>query len=170
VELLVIRHARAEDREAFRATGRDDDLRPLTREGRRTMRQAARALPALVPSLDLVVSSPLVRAMETARIVARAYGELEIAALDALRPEHSPELFARWLAQQQPETAVAAVGHEPHLGRLVSYLLAGQSASFLDLKKGAACLVAFPAAVAPGAGLLRWSLTPAQLSALGGGR
>ncbi len=163
MELLVIRHGIAEEREAYAAAGKDDTLRPLTGEGRRKMRQAARGLVTRVPALDLLVSSPLARARQTADIVARAYGGLEITEIPQLKPDQSPEAFGTWLRGQASRGVVAAVGHEPLLGRIVSHLVAGRAHSFIELKKGGACLVAFPEKVGPGAGLLRWALTPGQL-------
>ena len=73
MRLLIVRHAIAEDRVAFAATGKDDDERPLTEEGRSRMEQGARGLRQLVPALDLVATSPLVRAVQTAEILAGAY-------------------------------------------------------------------------------------------------
>lgn|SRR5574341_102412 len=167
MELLVIRHAISEEREAFAATGKDDGLRPLTAEGRRKMRQAARGLLTRVPALDLLVSSPLTRARQTADIVAKAYGGIDITEVPQLKPDQSPEKFALWLRGQASRGVVAAVGHEPLLGRIVSHLVVGRAALIIELKKGGACLVAFPEKIEPGAGLLRWALTPGQLRDLG---
>lgn len=163
MELLVIRHGIAEERDAYAAAGKDDAQRPLTGEGRRKMRLAARGLVTRVPTLELLVSSPLARARETAEIVARAYGGVAIREISQLKPDQSPEAFGAWLRGQASGGVVAAVGHEPLLGRIVSHLVAGRANSFIELKKGGACLVAFPERVEPGAGLLRWALTPGQL-------
>jgi phosphohistidine phosphatase len=168
MELLVIRHAISEDRETFAATGKDDALRPLTSEGRRKMRLAVRGLLTRVPALDLLASSPLTRARQTADIVAKAYGGLDITEIAQLKPDQSPEKFAAWLRGQESRGVVAAVGHEPLLGRIVSHLVVGHADSIIELKKGGACLVAFSEKVEPGAGLLRWALTPSQLRDLGG--
>src|ERR1035437_9242251 len=62
----IIRHASAEERSAFAATGKSNDRRPLTDEGRRKMTEAAEGLRALVPHLDVIAASPLVRAQQTA--------------------------------------------------------------------------------------------------------
>lgn len=168
MDMLVIRHGIAEDREAFAATGKDDALRPLTDEGRRKMRQVARGLTTVVPSLDVLASSPLARARQTADFVSRAYSGLPITEIHELEPDQPPEAFAAWVRGQARRGAVAAVGHEPLLGRIVSLMLAGRPHSFIDFKKGGACLVAFPDRVEPGAGVLRWLLTPGQLRDLRG--
>lgn len=168
MDLLVIRHGIAEDRDAFAASGTDDALRPLTDDGRRKMRRVARALTTLVPSLDVLASSPLVRARQTADLVAKAYSGLPVTEITQLEPDHPPDAFAGWVRGQSRRGAVAAVGHEPLLGCIVSLLLAGRTQSFVELKKGGACLVAFPDRIEPGAGVLRWVLTPGQLRDLRG--
>ncbi len=169
MELLLIRHAISEEREAYAASGKKDDtLRPLTSEGRRKMRQAARGLLTRVPALDLLASSPLTRARQTADIVAKAYGGIDITEIPQLKPEQGPDAFGAWLRGHASKGVVAAVGHEPLVGRIVSHLVTGRAYSIIELKKGGACLVAFPDRVEPGAGLLRWALTPGQLRDLRG--
>jgi len=168
MDLLVIRHGIAEDRDAFAASGTDDALRPLTDEGRRKMRQVARGLTTLVPALDLLASSPLVRARQTADLLAKAYSGLPVTEITQLEPDQPPEAFAEWLRGQSRRGAVAAVGHEPLLGCIVSLFLAERAQSFIELKKGGACLVGFPDRVEPGAGVLRWALTPGALRDLRG--
>src|SRR6266513_1546458 len=74
MRLLVVRHAIAEDREAFARSHKDDAARPLTPDGRRKMARAAAGLKQLVPELDLLAASPYKRALETAEIIAHAYG------------------------------------------------------------------------------------------------
>ena len=86
MDLLVIRHGIAEDRETFAATGADDRQRPLTDKGRRRLREAVPGLHAAVPGVELVASSPLVRAVQTAKIVARAY-RLPVVEIAELEPD-----------------------------------------------------------------------------------
>src|SRR3989442_14427769 len=74
MRLLVVRHAIAEDREAFARSHKDDSTRPLTPDGRRKMERAALGLKELVPELDVLAASPYKRAIETAEIIAAAYG------------------------------------------------------------------------------------------------
>ena len=69
MKLLLIRHAIAEEREDFEKTGKDDRLRPLTDEGRKKMKQAARGLKEVVPHVDLLATSPLTRAAQTGAIL-----------------------------------------------------------------------------------------------------
>jgi phosphohistidine phosphatase len=66
VKLLVVRHGPAGDGEAWKSEGRDDRLRPLTPDGKKDMRQAAAGLATIIPHVDVLVTSPLVRATQTA--------------------------------------------------------------------------------------------------------
>lgn len=168
MQLLVIRHAIAEDRERWSHTGRPDAERPITDVGRRRMRRGARGLKEVVRSLDALATSPLTRAAETADIVARAYSGIEVEVVDALAPEHPVDDLLPWLRGHAPEAVVAVVGHDPHLGFLVGWLLTGRHESFVELKKGAACLLEFDDPPAAGGATLRWSLSPSHLRSLGG--
>jgi phosphohistidine phosphatase len=163
VQILIIRHASAEERSAFAATGKSDDQRPLTDEGRRKMTEAAKGLRALVPHLDALAASPLVRAQQTAAIVAKAYGIADVETTSTLTPDAQPASFATWAQASVNRDVVAAVGHEPHLGTLVTWLLSGRTDSHVVLKKGGACLVECDGAPGPATGRLLWLLTPATL-------
>ncbi len=163
MQLLIIRHAIAEDREEYAASGKDDALRPLTREGRVKMRQAAKGLRQLVKQLDVLATSPLARAVQTAEIVAAEYGISKPVTVPALAPGQPPDATAAWLRTLEHPGTVVAVGHEPDLGILVGWLVAGKGRSVIALKKGAACLVEIAAAPAAGQATLLWALTPGQL-------
>ncbi len=160
--LLVIRHAIAEDR---LGPGGDEE-RPLSTEGRRKMRQVAASLSELVPQLGLIATSPLLRARQTAEIVAAAYGGARSRVTDALRPGSDGPALVAFLAAQRGLEVAAVVGHEPTLGRQASYLLAGQAESFLDLKKGGAALLELDSGWRAGGARLRWLLEPGQLRQL----
>jgi phosphohistidine phosphatase len=168
MQLLIVRHAIAEDRDEFARTGRADDERPLTRGGKRRMARGAKGLRRTLPGIDLLATSPLTRAAQTAALLADEYGELALAALEELRPTARYKDFLRWLRAQTEHEVIAAVGHEPHLSGLATLLLTGKSEPVLELKKGAACLLEFDEDVGPGKATLRWALTPGQLRRLGG--
>jgi phosphohistidine phosphatase len=163
VQILIIRHASAEERSTFAATGKSDDQRPLTDEGQRKMTEAAQGLRALVPHLDVIAASSLVRAQQTAAIVAKAYGIADVETTATLTPDAQPASFAKWALAHVDRDVVAAVGHEPHLGTLVTWLLSGRADSHVVLKKGGACLVECDGAPGPATGRLHWLLTPATL-------
>jgi phosphohistidine phosphatase len=162
MKLLIIRHATAEEREDFARTGKDDRLRPLTDEGRKKMKQAARGLKALVPEIDLLATSPLTRAAQTGAIVDSVYGGLREVEIEELAPEASPVEFLSWLRRQTSET-MAVVGHEPSISLIVSWLLTGSEKRLFAFRKGGACLLEFPGEVGGGTATLVWALTPALL-------
>ena len=74
MQLLVIRHAIAMEREEWAKSGRPDSDRPLTDTGRRRMRKNARGLQRISPHPNLIASSPWLRAADTARVVAETLG------------------------------------------------------------------------------------------------
>ena len=168
MRLLVVRHAIAEDREAFARAHKDDALRPLTPEGRHKMERAARGLKELLPALDVLAASPYKRAVDTADIIAHAYGHLEVERVPQLEPGAGVERALAWLAGQHAG-AIAVVGHEPDLSRLVCTLLTGADGPFLELRKGAACLLDFPGAVGKGGATLDWFLGPKHLRRMANG-
>lgn len=167
MDLLVIRHAIAQDREEFARTGRDDAQRPLTDDGREKMMRAAAGLRTLAPELARLATSPLLRAVQTARIVAAAYdAPPEIQTVDVLAPGSAYVDFARWLGRQDVDGIVAVVGHEPHLSGLVTWLLTGADESRTPLRKGGAALLTFEGAPGRARARLAWLLTPAILRRL----
>ncbi len=166
MELLVVRHAIAEDREAFAATGKDDAGRSLTDAGRRRFEKGARGLHRLVDPIDLLATSTLARAIETGELLARACGIARVERLRELAPDGAPIALLPWLRKRRKRATVAVVGHEPQLSRLVELLLAGRESGFVALGKGGACLLDLGEAPEPGHAELRWLLTPAQLRRL----
>lgn len=162
MELLVVRHGAAEDKDAFARTGQDDDLRPLTRGGQREMQDVARALQELVPEIDTLATSPLVRAVQTAEIIGQRY-DRELETVEWLRPEAPYEEFAAWARSNRDRKRVVIVGHEPHLSGLVSWLIAGPKRSVLELKKAGACLLDVEGKPSAGSATLVWLMGPKQL-------
>jgi phosphohistidine phosphatase len=167
VRLLVVRHAIAEDREAFARSHKDDAARPLTADGRRKMQRAAAGLRELVPELDVLAASPYKRALDTAEIIADAYGGLKVERVPELAPGAGVDRVVGWLAGRHARGSLGVVGHEPDLGQLVCALLASATGPFLELRKGAACLLEFPGAVGRGAAVLDWFLGPKHLRRIG---
>lgn len=166
MNLLLIRHAIAVDRSEFEAA---DELRPLTDEGKRKMLRAARGLRAAVPSIELIATSPLVRAVSTGAIVEEAYADLRrrplVREIDSLAPGADPENLLAWLDLQTADP-IALVGHEPDLSELLARLV-GAARSFFRFRKGGVACVTFPGRVEEGAGTLVWALPPGLLRELG---
>lgn len=132
------------------------------------MRSAAKGLHTLLPSLDVVACSPLVRARQTAQILADVYGKgLAITPLPALSPGKQPRCVVDWLREQPLDATVALIGHEPDLGRLMGWLLNGRKMSFTHFKKGAATLIEFTQTPRASDGMLVWLLTATHLAKFG---
>ena len=171
MNLLVIRHARAESAERFAQSCSDDDLRPLTEDGAERMRVGAAGLHKLVPALDLLASSPQVRARQTADIVAAEYGITNVVILDALRSGRPPAEFIEWLQEAGARETIAIVGHDSHVTDLVSVLLTGKKRNIVEIKKGAAVMLALRRRDGRYGGRrsarLLWALAPRQLRLIG---
>lgn len=169
MQLVLIRHARAEER----ALRKRDRTRALTVDGRRRMRRAARGLHALIPGISQIATSPLVRARQTAEIVATVCHCPEVVPLPALAPGGTRHAVLAWLRAQPADAKLALVGHEPDLGQLAGWLLCGarsfstKRAGFVQFKKGAAAHIVFTGAPVAGKGTLAWLLTTEQLSEIG---
>ena len=162
MRLLVVRHAAAVP---HGTPGLADSDRPLTPEGEQKFREAARGRAQLLDRPDALLTSPWLRARQTARIAAEAWGGPE--------PKQTPALASGSFEQQAevldeyPEDATVAIfGHEPWVSQLVARLLGTRDDNRLAFKKGGAALVDVPGALAEG-GSLVWYLPPKLLRKLG---
>jgi phosphohistidine phosphatase len=167
MKLLIIRHAIAEDKDVWARTGASDDDRPLTAEGRAKMAKNAAGLHTIISDIKVLATSPLLRAHQTGEIVAAEYGLSIVSTTETLVPSQRLGNFVEWLASRSNNGVTAVVGHDPHLGALVTWLVSGTEEARIELKKGAACLITFDETPAAGGGLLRWLLQPSQLRACG---
>ena len=164
--LLIIRHAIAENPEGLARNGKDDAQRALTKQGRRRMRRAAKAIRQLVPDLKLLATSPLVRAVQTGEIIKAAYEGLPMVQIAPLAPRKSVAAILQWLQQQKPDATIGLVGHEPQLGVFVSWMMTGLQEPFVVFKKGGACLLQIDGEVRAGRAKLMWLLKSSQLRKL----
>src|SRR5260221_2811702 len=136
MQLYLLRHAIAVP---SGTSGYPNDDRPLTDEGIRKMKKTAEGIAANVPTIALIVSSPLKRAMGTASIVARALNyKRKIQVSKLLLPAADPQSLIEGLSEFEDEESVMFVGHNPHLEDLAAALL-GAQASMIILKKGGIC-------------------------------
>jgi len=142
-----------------------DEDRPLTAEGELKFREAAKGLAALVDRPDTLLTSPWLRAKQTAAIAAAAWGHVEAKATPALAGG-SFEQQAEVLARYPKDSTVAVVGHEPHVSELLARLLGSRNDDRLTFRKGGAALVDVPGPLAEG-GELVWFLPPKVLRKLG---
>ena len=132
------------------------------------MLRSAQGLRRILDHIDYLATSPLVRARQTAQIVADEFGIQVNEKTDALSPDGKPAQFAQWLDGQRSRDVVAVVGHEPHLSTLVTWMVSGVDESRIELGKGGACLLTFDGRPRKGCARLRWLLTPRQLREMGG--
>ena len=192
--LVYVRHAVAMDRDEFakysiaKKIDADDELRPLTADGKRKMEKNAAGLvtglhafadskSGLAKPKPLIVSSPLVRAVDTASIISRAFGKSK-AKPDLITPTLSPgrspkefrdtlyELLHSRSGRSHVNTLVIAVGHEPQLSTSIGWWMIGKEKSRFPLKKGGATCLEIGNALAPGEARLLWSLPPWALRGL----
>jgi phosphohistidine phosphatase len=155
-EIYLIRHGIAEERgEAWP----DDTKRPLTAEGISKLRKCARGLKKVGVGFDIIVTSPLVRARQTAEVVA---AELDphphITTAESLAPGGSVAAVMTDLEKHAKRTRVALVGHEPGIGELAARLIGTRHP--IPFKKGAICRIDVEGLPPAGPGDLRWLLTP----------
>ncbi len=192
--LVYVRHAVAMDRDEFakfaiaKKIDADDELRPLTADGKRKMEKNAVGLvtglhafadskSGLAKPKPLIVTSPLIRAVDTASIIARAFGKSK-AKPDLITPTLSPgrtpkefrdtlyELLHSRAGRSHVNTLVIAVGHEPQLSTSIGWWMIGKEKSRFPLKKGGATCLEIGNALAPGEARLLWSLPPWALRGL----
>jgi phosphohistidine phosphatase len=117
-----------------------------------------------------VLSSPLLRAIVTAKIVRRSLRvQAAVQIDDALLPDAAPNRLLSILQDLPREPCVLCIGHEPQLGMAASVFLSGRASASFPLKKAGACLIQLSIPPKPGQGVLRWWLTPSQLRAIGRG-
>lgn len=166
--VLIIRHGIALDRVDAAVYSVADGDRPLTRDGIRKMKKAVQGLKVVAPKPKVIVSSPFLRAKQTAELVAEAYPRAKVVISEWLIPGQPPEGLAKFLGQYAPEDRVAIVGHEPDLSAWAGWAMTGKQRTIFELKKGGACLLEFGDELKAGTAVQSWLLTPAQLRKLGG--
>jgi phosphohistidine phosphatase len=124
-----------------------------------------------VPTVERVLSSPYVRAWQTAEILRDEAGWPAPERCDALAAARSADAALEPLQELCRAGSVALVGHEPYLSSLASLLLAGDGAAVqLELKKGGVISLVCEGDPVSGGALLRWSASPKILRALDPGR
>ncbi len=161
--LYIVRHAIAEERgDKFP----DDSLRPLSGKGIERFQKVARGLRALDVSIDRILTSPLVRARQTADILAQEVdGRPNVVEVRALVPDATFEDLSAALEACRGLSSIALVGHEPSIGKFAARLVGVRAA--LEFKKGAICRVDVDTLPPAGPGRLRWFAWPKMLAPLG---
>jgi phosphohistidine phosphatase len=162
MEIYFLRHANAGDHSLNFA---DDEKRPIDKLGIEQSHSVGRALAALDLKLDVIISSPLTRAMQTAEIAAGELGhKSKITIDDALRPEASYEQFKELLRRHGRKGAIMVVGHNPSMTEFVNQMLFPEtSLDAIEMKKGAVVKVEKGNG---GPAVLKWSMTPKVIRAI----
>jgi phosphohistidine phosphatase len=143
----------------------NDADRPLIPKGERRIRSAAAAMKKSELSFDLILSSPFIRAKQTAEIVAselKLKKRLEF--FDGLISGGNPKALIHALNELKPAPEnILLVGHEPYLSRLISLLVSGGADAAIEMKKGGLCKLEAGALRHGQCARLAWLLTPAQM-------
>jgi phosphohistidine phosphatase len=160
MDLFVLRHGKA----GQSSDSPDDSTRALTREGRAEIRDVARWMRSKKFRFDVIASSPLTRAWETAEIVARLLGRNDrLEVWDELAPGGDPDALCYHASQYSRDTAVLIVGHEPSLSFLIGRIITGRGTASLVLAKGGLAKIRNFSFDNRPSGDLQWLLTPRQM-------
>ena len=161
-EVYLVRHAIAAERGD---EWKDDGKRPLTERGIQRFREAAAGLKALEVRIDEIFTSPLVRAKQTADLLAAALQPRpSVKLLSELAPGHSPSVVMAQLAKVAKRRRLALVGHEPDLGELAAHLIGGKRP--VPFRKGGICRLDLEGLSSTRAGSLIWFVPPRVLRKL----
>ena len=156
MEIYVFRHGIADDAQP----GLPDSSRELTEEGRKKTAEVVKLARKSGVRPTLILTSPYVRARQTARIAAEQLEyDGQVLAVESLVPHGSPEGVWQDLRDHGDETAVLLAGHEPLLSRLVAYLL-NAPALRVEMKKAGLVRIDIETMRAHPHGILRWMIVP----------
>ena len=156
MRIFVLRHGTAEPRES----GKTDDARKLTADGKEKLGRVLEAAAKASVKPSAILSSPLVRAVQTAELAAHAlHFEGRIARTEALLPDSTPQKLWDEIRSRKDDKQLLLAGHEPHLSASVAFLL-GVPALQLDLKKGALVRLDMDGFEGEPKAVLKWVLTP----------
>jgi len=165
MDLYIVRHGIAIDRDDPKCPA--DPERYLTEEGIEKTEQVAKSVAALGASPDLLLSSPYVRAMQTAEIFAKAlgYSKQKIRRTDLLLPGAEPSLLFRELAKDKQSSSVFLFGHAPQIDEVIAAAFSTKH-NITSLKKAGVAAIKLKRASPPSSELL-WLATPRLLRRAG---
>jgi len=163
MNLFILRHGLAV--EPGTAGYAKDSERPLTSKGERKLWKIAEAIESLEISPDWILSSPYVRARQTAEIIAEALGlRKKIELSETLAPAGSVKKLIELLNHREPPPDnVLLVGHEPYLSELISLLVSGDTGLSVVMKKGGLCKLSVESLDHGRCATLECLLTPRQM-------
>lgn len=163
MNLYLIRHAIAEEE----APSGEDSQRELTDKGAKKMRLIAKGLRTLGIEFDLILSSPYLRAMQTAEILSEVFKKKKFVLSNHLMPAGDPNLLIAEINEKHTVDSLAIVGHEPYLSTLVSLLTADGAPVEMTFKKGGVCYLSTDDLHHTHKATLEWLLTPGVLVEIG---
>lgn len=162
MNLYIVRHAIAVERGTAGYDDDNDGERPLTDEGRKKMKKIVKGLRQLDIELDLILTSPYVRAHDTADILASGFKmKKKIAITDNLIPPGNFDKLIDEINEKYNVGSLALVGHEPMLSSFTSFLMSGNREAAITLKKGGVCLLSADDLQQARRATVQWLLTPA---------
>jgi phosphohistidine phosphatase len=162
MDLYIVRHAIAVPRGT--PGYEDDSQRPLTDKGRRKMEKIVKGLRQFGIELDIILSSPYVRARDTAKILADEFNSKDqIRFTDTLIPPGDFQGLIDEIQEKYDVESLALVGHEPMLGHLISWLTSGNQDLQINFKKGGVCYLSADNLYQDHRATLEWLLTPALM-------
>jgi phosphohistidine phosphatase len=147
------------------ADAKRDSKRPLTSEGRKEVEEIADSIVRLGVKFDEIATSPLPRAIETARIIAKRQKKAKLLVWDELSPEGDRRAMLSRLAKMGHESEVLLVGHEPYLTSVVADLMGAGPGTIL-LRKAGLVRIRVTSFAPSAKGELRWLLSPRVLKAI----
>lgn len=162
IELLIVRHAHALEREKWNDLGKPDALRPLTKRGIERFGESLPAFLKFIPKVDFMFCSHYTRAVGTAELLSKNWPQAKLEVLEALNPGHGTKAMRRMIRDIPDGSVAVIVGHQPELSELCSNLLGAGNNLRLRFKKGGAALITLHDDSAQ----LQWLLSARQLNGL----
>lgn len=161
VDVYLLRHGKAEDA----GPGRGDADRRLTKKGREEIFAVGRWIAAQELRFDLIAASPLVRAQETATIIADGLGEKDrLVTWKVLAPGGNADTVCRLICRHPDAQGILLVGHEPLLSTLISRIITGDVGAAIAMSKGALAKIREVSSTLSPSGELHWLVTASQMA------
>ncbi|HVP94805.1 MAG TPA: phosphohistidine phosphatase SixA [Methanoregulaceae archaeon] len=167
MDVYILRHGKA----GQHVPGENDSLRALTEKGREEIKGISEWMVSREIFFDIIATSPLLRATETAKIVAEGLGqEKNLETWSSLTIGGDPGTICRRIADKSEESSLLLVGHEPALSSLISLIISGDTGAGILLAKGGLARIRNVTNNGVGVrGELHWLLTPKQIMSMRSG-
>lgn len=162
MKVLIVRHGKAGNREEWaQTTGKSDDQRPLTPKGKQEFQQLLDVIAPALSDVRTIISSPLVRTLQTAEMLQQTFADAELKTSDVLIQQTPVKKVLNLLCDNKKHKGILVlVGHENHLSLILSKMLTVKESSLIAFKKGGCALVDFD----PGSkrACLKWMVQPSM--------